>query len=166
VRRRPLSILAALAAVGALAGPVVAQGDRIVPGRSIGPIAVDDERGTVVSRGLGVGVVIARTPNPQAPGNRNFDAVTVAYPRLALVVRFGTDEASAGALRVSTRSGRYRTAGGLGVGSTRGAVLALHPRAVCGRALCRVGPRAGGRRVTRYHLAGRRVVRVDVLRRP
>ncbi len=158
-------LLAALAAA-MLAGPAAAAEGRIVHGRSIGPIAIGDERASIAARGLGGGIVIVRTPNPQTPRKRNHDAVTVAYPALAIVVRFGTDEASAAAVRITTRSRRYRTVAGLGVRSTRSRILALHSNAVCGPALCRIGPRGSDRRVTRFHLAGPRVARVDVFRVP
>ncbi|MBJ7455118.1 MAG: hypothetical protein JHC74_03560, partial [Thermoleophilia bacterium] len=101
-------------AIGLLAAPALAAGDRIVPGRSIGVVSVGAERATIAGVLGGDGVVIARTPDPQAPANRNLDAVTVAYPSVSLIVRFPTDEASSGARSVATRSARYRTAGGVG----------------------------------------------------
>ena len=158
------SLLAAALAAGVLAGPAVGGERRIVHGRSIGPIAIGDERAAIAAR-VGDGVVIARRPSARAPRNRNLDAVTVAYPRLALVVRFTTDEASAGASLISTRAVRYRTIGGLGVGTTRAMVLAAYPRAACGPTLCRVGPAVGDRRITRFSIAAL-VQRVDVLREP
>lgn len=159
-------IVALAIALCALAGPATAAGDRIVHGRAIGAIALDDERATIGGRLGGDGVVIARTPDPLHPGNRNLDAVTLAYPGLSLTVRFATDEASAGAVRVSTRGARYRTAGGVGVGSSRARVLAAFPNAACTAARCQVGPRAGDRRITRFALGGGRVTRVAVLRTP
>ena len=143
--------------------PALGAGDRIVHGRSIGVISVGEERATIGDELGGDGVVIARTPNPQEPRNRNLDAVTVAYPSLALAVRFPTDEASSGALSVATRSVRYRTAGGVGVGSPRARILAAFPRAVCTASRCQVGPRAGDVRITRFSLSGGRAVRVAVV---
>jgi hypothetical protein len=150
-------------AIGLLTAPALAAGDRIVHGRSIGVISVDEERATIGGALGGDGVVIARTPDPQAPANRNLDAVTVAYPALALIVRFPTDEASSGARSVATRSARYRTAGGVGVGSPRARILAAFPRAVCTASRCQVGPRPGDVRITRFSLSAGRAVRVTVL---
>ena len=160
---RALALALAGAALAGLAAPALAAQARIVPGRSIGQIAVGDERATIALRLGGDGVVIARTPNPQAPGNRNLDRVTVAYPARALTVRFPTDEASTGAGTVATRSARYRTAaGGIGVGSTRRALRrALSP--ACIGNVCRLF--AGGG-LTRFHLAGGRIVRVAVSQPP
>ena len=106
---------------------------------------------------------MSRAPDPAAPANRNLDAVVVRYPALSLVARFPTDEASSGVTLLSTRNPRYRTAAGAGVGSTRAAVRAAHPAAVCTAAVCRIGRAAPGRAVTRFVLAPR-VVRVEVLR--
>jgi hypothetical protein len=163
---RILAAATSATAICVLSMPALAAGDRIVHGRSIGVIAVGEERATIGAALGGDGVVIARTPDPQAPGNRNFDAVTVAYPALALTVRFPTDEASSGALSVSTRSTRYRTAGGVGVGSPRARILAAFPRALCTVARCQVGPRAGDVRITRFSLSGGRAARVTVLSAP
>jgi hypothetical protein len=149
-------------ALGVLATAGTAAGDRIVPGRAIGPISVGDERAAIAAR-FGDGEVARRTPNPSAPGNRNLDAVVVRYPALSLVARFPTDEASSGVTRLSTRNPRYRTAAGVGVGSTRSAVRTAHPAAVCTPAACQVGRAGAGRTVTRYVLAPR-VIRVEVLR--
>ena len=66
-------VLVLLLVAAAFAAPALAAGDRIAPGRSIGPVAVGDERATLAARLGGDGVVIRRTPNPEAPGNRNLD---------------------------------------------------------------------------------------------
>lgn len=159
--RRALRAAVVATALGALAMPATAAGDRIVPARSIGPIALGDERAAIAAR-YGDGQVASRTPNPAAPRNRNLDAVVVRYPALSLVARFPTDEASSGVTRLSTRNARYRTAAGAGVGSTRAAVRAAHPAAVCTPAVCRLGPATAGHPATRFVLAPR-VVRVEVL---
>ena len=164
--RAARALLVTAAAALALAAPALAAGDRIVHGRSIGAIAVGDERATIGLRFGGDGVVIARSPSPLDPGNRNLDRVTVAYPARSLTVRFPTDEASSGALSVATRSPRYRTAAGVGVGSPRSAVLAAFPTAVCTPRACRVGPRPSDPRATRFAMVAGRVVRVAVLRIP
>ena len=107
--------------------------------------------------------MIARSPDPAHPGNRNLDRVTVAYPALAITARFPTDEASTGAER-RRRPGRRATApraGGIGVGSTRAALRSAFPATTCAGTVCRLVTGAG---LTRFHLAGGRVVRVAVSR--
>ena len=140
-------------------------GGIIVPGGAIGPIAVGDERAAIAAR-HGDGVVASRTRDPEHPGNRNLDRVTVRYPALSLVAAFPTDEASSGAERLATRSRAYRTRAGVGVGSTRAAVRRAHPAALSDAASCRIGRALPGRVVTRFLLARGRVVRVDLRRTP
>lgn len=162
---RSILVLAGLAALLA-STPALAAGDRIVPGRSIGAIAIGDERATIAARrGDRDGIVIARTPkdDPVLKRIRALDTVLVSYPELALVARFSTDEASTRANRVTTRSPRYRTAKGAGVGSRRTALRRRHPAAVCSATICRVGPRIPGRVITRFILAGDVVTRVQIV---
>ena len=159
----------ALAALAVLAAAVVAApavaAPRVVPGHRIGPVAIGAERAPVEAA-IGPGTVIARTPSPLAPGNRNIDEVRVAYPAWAVVATFFTDEASSRARAVSTRSPRYRTPAGLGVGSTRAAIRAAHRRAACSASACRVGVFAADSVITRFVLRAGRVTRVEILRLP
>ena len=161
MNRRMLGVVAAsLAVTAAIGAATAAVANRIVPARSIGSIALGHERASIAAREGDDGVVIARTPDPAHPGNRNLDAVLVAYPWLSITVRFPTDEASTGASVVATRSARYRTAAGAGVGTTRPKLLRAHPSATCAGNVCRLVNSAG--RTTRFTLTGGRVVRVAV----
>lgn len=164
VRRLGPPALAAALAAALVAGPA-AGAPRIVPGQRIGPVAIGAER-SPVEAAIGPGVVIARTPSGRAPRNRNLDRVRVAYPAWGVVATFATDEASAVVRAVSTRSPRYRTRDGLGVGSTRAAVRAAHPRARCSASACRIGPGAPGAVTTRLVLVAGRVARVELVRPP
>jgi hypothetical protein len=157
--------MGALAGVAALwAAPLAsATSSLIVPGRSIGPVALGQERATIGLR-YGAGVVLKRTPNPDLPGSPNTDIVLVRYPALAISARFPTDEASSAASRVITGWDRYRTSRGIGVGSSRGDVRRAHPGAVCLPRLCRLGRPGPGRAITRFHLVRDRVTLVEVLR--
>jgi hypothetical protein len=163
MRRLPLPLLLPplLLLLAGAAVPALAAGDRVAPGRAIGPITLFQERATIAALLGGDGVVIRRTPKRDAPGNRNLDRVEVAYPSLALVVRFPTDEASALAVTIATRSPRYRTGAGIGVGSARARLLRAHPRTTCVGSLCTLHRRHPGP-LTRFRLAGGRVVRVSV----
>ncbi|MGD9572014.1 MAG: hypothetical protein AB7V62_09030 [Thermoleophilia bacterium] len=158
--------LAALACLLLLATAAAAlSAPRIVPGQRIGPVRIVAERAQVEGA-IGPGLVIARVPSSIAPGNRNLDEVTVAYPAWSVVVRYLTDEASTLVTAVTTRAPRYRTPGGVGVGSTRAQVRAAHPRAVCTAAACRVGRALPEAVVTRFALSGDRVTKVALFRLP
>jgi hypothetical protein len=158
------------AAAGLLLAPATggAAQDRIVVNRSIGPIAVGDERAEIAG-GTGVaGRVVTRRPDPRRPGNRNLDRVEVRYLPLGITARFLTDEASTTTDLVVTSDRRYRTAAGVGVGSTTTRVRLLFPSAACSPegTFCRAGARVPGRTVTTFRLRDDRVVAVELRRLP
>lgn len=162
---RPRIALALAAAIAAGLATTSLAVPRIVPGQRIGPVSAGAERATVEGA-IGPGVVIGRVPSAVAPGNRNLDAVSVAYPAWAVVAQYLTDEASAPVTRIATRSPRYRTPAGLGVGSARAAIRAAHRRAACTPTACRVGRRMPESVVTRFTLTADRVTRVELVRLP
>ncbi len=157
----------ALALVCALVGASGAMGTSslIVPGRSIGPVLIGEEA-AVLYTAHGLPKVTARVRNPVAPTNRNLDRVSVYWPALRIFARFNTDEASSNATRLATASPRYRTALGIGVGSTRAAVRSAYRAAVCVRSQCRLGQPSAGAVVTRFQLARGRVTRVQLVTLP
>jgi hypothetical protein len=133
----------------------------IVPGRSLGPIALDDERAPVEDL-LGPGTVIDRRPNRDIP---SLSTEVVAYPRFGLEVTFPTQEASTGAARIRTTWARYRTARGIGVGSSRRQVRAAYPGVRCRPTVCALSRRAGSSTVeTRFVMPRGLVTRMTLIR--
>ena len=154
--------IATLLAGLCVAGPAVGANNRIVLGRSIGPLAIGDERATVELR-HGPGVVLSSVPNPDFPPNPNWVIQVVRFPSLAVNARFPTAEASITADRLTTRAARYRTSKGIGVGSTKTLLVAKHPAVVCSPTICRIGVKAAGRTITRFHLRAGVVWKVEIV---
>lgn len=145
-----------------IAASALGANSRIVLGRAIGGIAVGDERATIELR-HGPGTVLSSVPNPALPPNRNWVIQVVRYPAAAVSVRFPTAEASITADRLTTRVARYRTVKGIGVGSTRATLRQRHRNAVCSPTICRIGVKAKGRTITRFHLRAGAVWKVEIV---
>ncbi len=145
-----------------LAAPAFGANNRIVLGRSIGALAIGDERATIELR-HGPGVVLSSVPNPALPQNPNWVIQVVRFPRVAVNARFPTAEASITTDRLTTRAVRYRTSKGIGVGSTRASLVVRHPAAVCSPTICRIGVKAPGRTITRFHIRAGVVWKVEIV---
>ncbi len=155
-------ITVAMLAGAAITAPAIGANNRIVLGRSIGALAIGDERATIELR-HGPGVVLSSVPNPDFPPNPNWVIQVVRFPRVAVNARFPTAEASITSDRLTTRAVRYRTSKGIGVGSTRASLVAKHPAAVCSALICRIGVKAAGRTITRFHIRAGAVWKVEVV---
>ncbi len=156
-------LLLGLALVAASAAPAAAADRLLVPGTRIGPAALLDER-AVVEAAIGPGVVVAERPGPTPalPGQ------VVRFAAAGLVGTFATPEASAPATVVATRDPRYRTRGGVHVGTTRAALRRALPAARCAPRRCdlvRVDA-AGAVRLTRFRLVGGTVARIAIAHLP
>lgn len=156
------TVAVALLAGLCLAAPALGANNRIVLGRSIGALAIGDERATIELR-HGPGVVLSSVPNPDLPQNPNWVIQVVRFPRVAVNARFPTAEASITADRLTTRAIRYRTSKGIGVGSTRASLVVRHPAAVCSATICRIGVKAPGRTITRFHVRTGLVWKVEIV---
>jgi hypothetical protein len=161
VKRSNIAIVTLLAGA-CVASPALGANNRIVLGRSIGALAIGDERATVELR-QGPGVVLSSVPNPDFPPNPNWVIQVVRFPSVAVNARFPTAEASITADRLTTRAARYRTSKGIGVGSTKSILVMKHPAAVCSPTICRIGVKAAGRTITRFHVRAGAVWKVEIV---
>jgi len=111
--RGALVLLFVAAAVGTVACGERAAPTRIVRAGQLGPVRLDETR-TAVERALGKGTVVARY--------RSFAAsppvVFVEYADAALIVRYARTHGRWTAVEAQTVSPSYRTAAGVGVGSS------------------------------------------------
>ena len=162
--QRRLAAGAAVMAALAISGPAAAAGGGlIVPGRSIGPIAMGDERARIALR-HGDGIVASRTPNPEHP-QPNSTCGERPLPALSLVVGFpdGRGEQRRRPARDALPRLPYAPRGGRG--DRAGRRCGAPTRRRCPDAgACRIGRALPGRVVTRFLLGRGQVARVDIRR--
>lgn len=153
------AIAAGATALALLLVPSVASA-RIVPGSSIAGVklgaSVEDVRG------------VLGTPRRISHPSNEITGTTTVYAYRGLTVTFGPGSA-AEATVIAVSSGRRaeRTARGIGVGSSRGALRRAYPKVRCEavgrRAVCTLGALKPGARVTTFRIAAsNRVGRVEV----
>jgi hypothetical protein len=154
---RRLVVIALLAALAALAAPSTA-GARaldptaIVPGRAIGKASVLAARANIEER-IGPGRLVKRV-------RTDFGRLSTYRYATGVDVTFRSGVAVA----VLTKSARFETASGVGVGSTKAKLRRTYPGLQCPSAtLCTVGRLVPGARVTDFRFAKGRTKVVSVL---